>query len=70
MRIKSYVQRVNGRGHPGNLSVPGRMLIDMNIDQYNDRPTTVEIFADPVAYLDTYGILAEVISETSLPAAA
>lgn len=49
------------------------MLTDMNNREPRDtRDTTAisSIFGDPVAYLANFGIDAELISETSLPAAA
>lgn len=66
--------------HPKNLSVPARMLTGMSNRESdnrviedrgcNDRETTGTLFADPVAYLAQFGIVAEVTAETSLPAAA
>ena len=53
-----------------NLSHPTCILIAMST--FNTEPTPAEIFADPVSYLASFGIEAEVISETEpqLPVAA
>ena len=45
-------------------------LIKSNNQMTNDPATTMAIFADPVGYLETHGIVSEVISESGLPAAA
>jgi hypothetical protein len=51
------------------------MLIDMSNkhlreQETSDKETTQLIFDDPVGYLAQYGIGAQVIAETTLPAAA
>jgi hypothetical protein len=46
------------------------MLIDMNNQQLEDTTSTVIILGDPVGYLAQFGIDAELIAETTLPAAA
>ena len=53
-----------------NLSQPLFMLTDMNNQDPRDTSDISSIFGDPVAYLANFGIDAELISETSLPAAA
>jgi hypothetical protein len=40
----------------------------MNTDTENPNPS--DVFADPVAYLARFGIVAEIVSDTSLPVAA
>lgn len=46
------------------------MLADMSNRDFNDTTTAHVIFDDPVAYLAEHGIEAELVAETSLPAAA
>jgi len=46
------------------------MLIDMNNQQLEDTTSTANILGDPVGYLAQFGIDAELIAETTLPAAA
>jgi len=46
------------------------MLIDMNNQDPRDTTTISNIFGDPVGYLAQFGIDAELIAETTLPAAA
>ena len=61
-----------------NLSVPGRSLNLMSNRtsksdsdrNRNDTTTTQSVFADPVAYLAGLGLMAEIVAETALPAAA
>lgn len=61
--------------HPGwrperNLSVPTRTLKVMSNVQSSQTETAEIVFEDPVAYLARFGIEAEVVAETVLPAAA
>lgn len=53
-----------------NLSVPARTLKVMSNAQFNDSETARIVFEDPVGYLARFGIEAEVVAETVLPAAA
>lgn len=53
-----------------NLSVATRTLKVMSNAQSTQTETTEIIFEDPVAYLARFGIEAEVVAETILPAAA
>jgi hypothetical protein len=53
-----------------NLSVPARMLRDMSNSNFDDTANGLSIFDDPVSYLADLGIDAEVVAETSMPAAA
>jgi hypothetical protein len=46
------------------------MLIHMNNQQLEDTKSFGNIFGDPVGYLAQFGIDAELIAETTLPAAA
>lgn len=50
-----------------------RNLVTMTTSQTHDtnhKPDTSDVFADPVAYLASFGIDSELVAETSLPAAA
>ena len=60
----------SGWGSERNLSVPSRTLKVMSNAQSNRTETTEIVFEDPVAYLARFGIEAEVVAETILPAAA
>lgn len=53
-----------------NLSVATRNLKVMSNVQSNETETTEIVFDDPVAYLARFGIEAEVVATTILPAAA
>lgn len=53
-----------------NLSVPAGTLRDMSNTDVNDPRTTTLVFADPVSYLASFGIDAEIVVETAMPAAA
>jgi hypothetical protein len=53
-----------------NLSVAPRMLSDMSNQVTNETADIENIFGDPVGYLAQFGIDAELIAETTLPAAA
>lgn len=53
-----------------NLSVVGRMLTDMSNRDMKAQITVDDVFADPVAYLAQFGITAELVADTTLPAAA
>lgn len=53
-----------------NLSVPTRTLRDMSKVQSTQTETAAVVFEDPVAYLASFGIEAEVVAESILPAAA
>lgn len=53
-----------------NLSVPTRILKVMSNVHYSETETTEIVFEDPVAYLARFGIEAEVVAATVLPAAA
>lgn len=53
-----------------NLSVATRTLKVMSNVQSNETETTEIVFEDPVAYLARFGIEAEVVAATALPAAA
>ncbi len=66
---RSYVVEPPICGTPGNLSVPGRRLIDMNTSN-GPIELAEDVFGDPVAYLAAFGIDAELVADTSLPAAA
>lgn len=50
--------------------MPGRTLSIMSTSTTYDDTTTSEIFSDPVAYLAGLGIDAELVTGTTLPAAA
>jgi len=50
--------------------VPGRTVSIMSTSTTYDDTTSIEIFTDPVAYLARLGIDAELVPETTLPAAA
>lgn len=53
-----------------NLSVATRTLKVMSNVQSSQTETAEIVFDDPVAYLARFGIEAEVVAETALPAAA
>lgn len=61
---------------PQNLSVPGPSVTDMSNDIDNTRHETraetlpVDAFTDPVAYLAGFGLVADLVEDTSLAAAA
>lgn len=46
------------------------MLMDMNNQELKDTTAITNIFGDPVGYLAQFGIDAELVTETTLPAAA
>jgi len=46
------------------------MLRDMSNSDFEDTTTGESIFGDPVSYLADLGVDAEVVAETSMPAAA
>lgn len=46
------------------------MLIEMSNKHMNEAETANLVFADPVEYLAQFGIEAELVTQTTLPAAA
>jgi len=61
---------------PQNLSVPGRSVTDMSNDidtksiETHTETLSTDAFTDPVAYLAAFGIVANLVDETSLAVAA
>ncbi len=74
MVVRSYVPRPTCDRHSPNLSVPGRTLSNMSTSTSTINENAVndvsDVFGDPVSYLAALGIEAEVVAETTLPAAA
>ena len=61
--------RCQNGDHEENLSVVPRTLVSMTMTAPDDSPQTA-VFDDPVTYLAELGITAQLVSETTLPAAA